>query len=146
MAVALKFTFAILTNPAVIGLLRRALPYPIYVASGGLYVGVESSVFEMGFTILAGLIWRQLGKDSTRAIAIGVGAGAFEAFLLGLLSAVGMVAVIMSARGNRSHRQADQCAADRHAAILVGGAGRASDRRAGSCLDPGFDLARPHLP
>ncbi len=98
-AVALKFTFAILTNAAVIGLLKRRLSYPAYVASGGLYVGVESSVFEMGFTILAGLIWRQLGKDSARAIAIGVGAGAFEAILLGSLSAVGMAAVLMGAPG-----------------------------------------------
>jgi len=32
----------------------------------------------MGFAILAGLIWRQLGKDSARAIAVGVGAGAFS--------------------------------------------------------------------
>jgi len=98
-AVFLKFTCAILTNASVIGLLKRSLPYPAFVACGGLYVGVQSSVFEMGFTILAGLIWRQLGEDSSRAIAIGVGAGAFEAFLLGFLSAVGMAAIILGAPG-----------------------------------------------
>jgi len=31
-AVALKLACAILTNPAVIGLLKRVLPYPVYVA------------------------------------------------------------------------------------------------------------------
>jgi uncharacterized membrane protein YhfC len=98
-AVALKFTCAILTNPIVFGLLKRGLSFPALVAWGGLYTGVQSSVFEMGITILAGLIWRQLGKDSARAIAIGVGAGAFEAILLGLLSALGMAAVIMGAPG-----------------------------------------------
>jgi hypothetical protein len=105
-AVILKFACAILTNAAVIGLLKRVLPYSIYVACGGLYVGVQSSVLEMGCTILAGLIWRQLGKDSARAIAIGVGAGAFEAFLLGLLSAVGMVAIIMGAPGTEGSAKA----------------------------------------
>jgi len=101
-AVALKLTCAILTNAAVIGPMKRALSYPAYVACGGLYVGVQSSIFEMGFTILAGLIWRQLGKDSARAITVGVGAGAFEAFLLGLLAAVGMAAVLMGAPGTEA--------------------------------------------
>ena len=64
-----------------------------------MYVGVQSSIFEIGFTILAGWIWRQLGRDSPRAIAVGVGAGAFEAFLLGLLSAVAMAAVAVGAPG-----------------------------------------------
>jgi len=101
-AVALKLTCAVLTNAALFTFLKRVLPNPLYIAGGGLYVGVQSSVFEMGFTILAGLIWRQLGKDSARAIAVGVGAGAFEAFLLGLLSAVGMVAVLMGAPGTEA--------------------------------------------
>ena len=56
----------------------------------------------MGFTIPAGLIWRQLGKDSARAIAVGVGAGAFEAFLLGLISAAGMAAVLMRRAGTEA--------------------------------------------
>jgi uncharacterized membrane protein YhfC len=98
-AVALKLTCASLTNPALIGLLKQVLPHPAYVAIGGFYVGVQSSAFEMGFTILAGLIWRQLGKDAARAIAIGVGAGAFEAFLIGLVAVAAVAAVFMGAPG-----------------------------------------------
>lgn len=98
-AVVLKLAAALLTNQAVFGFLHRMLPHPVYVACGGLYVGIQSSVFEMGFTILAGLIWSQLGKDFARAIAIGVGAGAFEAFLLGLLAVVGVAVILMGTPG-----------------------------------------------
>ena len=49
-AVALKLICAILTNAAVLASLKCALPYPAFVALGGLYVGVQSSVFEIGFT------------------------------------------------------------------------------------------------
>jgi hypothetical protein len=99
-SVALKLACAVLTNGPIIGPLRRFLPFPAYVACGGLYVGIQSSVFEMGFTIAAGLIWKQLGKDSSRAIAVGVGAGAFEAFLLGLLGLAAMVPIITGAPGS----------------------------------------------
>jgi hypothetical protein len=99
LAVALKFASAILINPPIIGFLKRVLTYPGYVACGGLYAGIHSSIFEMGFTILAGMIWRQLGKDSARAIAVGVGAGAFEAFLLGLVAAAGVAAVLLGVPG-----------------------------------------------
>jgi hypothetical protein len=82
-AVVLKVICALLSNKPMLTTLKE-LPHPIYVALGGLFVGVQSSVFEMGLTLLAVLIWRQLGRDAGRAITIGVGAGAFEAFLLGI--------------------------------------------------------------
>ncbi len=79
-AVPLKFAEALLTNEVIFRFLGRALSHPGFVVCGGLYTGIQSSVFEMGFTILAGLIWRQLGKDSARAIAVGVGAGRSKPF------------------------------------------------------------------
>jgi YhfC intramembrane metalloprotease len=82
-AVVLKILCALLCNKVVMGVLKE-LPHPLFVAIGGLYVGVQSSVFEMGIALLAVLIWPQLGRNANRAITIGLGAGAFEAFLLGI--------------------------------------------------------------
>lgn len=93
-AVLLKIAWSALADELVLNSFK-ALPHPLYVALGALYGGVQSSVFEMGFTLLAVLIWRQLGRDAGRAIAVGVGAGAFEAFLLGLLAFVGALALTL---------------------------------------------------
>jgi len=101
-AVVLKLVCALLTNAAVLGFLKGVLPHALFVVGGGLYVGVQSSLFEMGFTLLAGLLWRQLGKDSARAIAIGVGAGAFEAFLLGFAMTAGITALLFGAPGTEN--------------------------------------------
>jgi len=84
-SVVLKIACALVTNPLVLPPLED-LPFPLHVTLGALYSGVHSSLFEMGFTLLAVLIWHQLGRNAGRAIAIGVGAGAFEAFLLGLVA------------------------------------------------------------
>jgi hypothetical protein len=101
-AVAVKVVCALLTNAAVIGYLRSHLPYPVQVACGGLFLGIQSSLCEMGFTLLAVWFWRQLGKDAGRAIAIGVGAGAFEAFLLGLAQGVTAAVVLVGLPGTES--------------------------------------------
>src|SRR5262249_55523572 len=82
-AVILKIICALLANGPVLNALK-GLPDPLSVVLGGLYLGVQSSVFEMGLTLLAVYIWRQLGRDAARAITIGVGAGAVEALLLGI--------------------------------------------------------------
>ncbi len=101
-AVAVKVVCALLTNAPVVGFLKDNLPYPLLVACGGLFLGVQSSLCEMGFTLLAVVIWRQLGKEAGRAIAIGVGAGAFEAFLLGLAQWVAAAVVVVGLPGTES--------------------------------------------
>jgi len=98
-AVALKILCAILANERVIGLVKEHLPFPLQVVVGGLFVGIQSSVFEMGFTLLAVLIWRSFGQTGRRAIAVGVGAGAFEAFLLGLASLISVIMFLAGAPG-----------------------------------------------
>ena len=98
-AVALKILCAILTNERVIGFVKEHLPFPLQVVVGGLFVGIQSSVFEMGFTLLAVLIWRSFGLSGRRAITVGVGAGTFEAFLLGLTSTASVVAFLAGAPG-----------------------------------------------
>jgi len=104
-AVLLKILCAVFTNAAVIGAMKETLPYPLLVLGGGLYVGIQSSLFEMGFTLLAVLVWRQLGRDAGRAIAIGVGAGAFEAFLLGIVSLAAILAMLAGVPGTEPIRE-----------------------------------------
>jgi uncharacterized membrane protein YhfC len=93
-AVALKVVCAMLANAPVIGFLKAHVSRTFLVIDGGLFIGLESSLFEIGLTLLAVLVWRQLGKDADRAIGIGVGAGAFEALLLGLASFIAMLTVL----------------------------------------------------
>jgi uncharacterized membrane protein YhfC len=94
-AVVLKVICVLLTNDAVLGYLRQNLSYPLWLTASGLFAGIQSSFFEIGLTFFAVLVWRQLGQDAERAIAIGVGAGAFEAVLLGIAS-LGSVLAVMS--------------------------------------------------
>jgi len=84
-AVIIKRVIGLSINAAVIGWLKYHLPYASFVAASGVFIGVESCVCEIGATLIAVSVWRQLGRDAGRAIAIGVGAGAFEAFLLGAI-------------------------------------------------------------
>jgi len=93
--VGLKLVFTLLTNQAVIGFLNGQLSYPYFLLSGGLFLGIQSSLCEIGVTLAAVLVWRKLGSDFNRAIGIGVGAGAFEALLLGLISLCTIMASLL---------------------------------------------------
>ena len=87
LAVFLKVLCALAINQKVIVLLDAWHSRPLLLLGGGLFIGVESSLFEIGLTFAAVLKWRQLGRDGPTAIGIGIGAGAIEAWLLGLLYA-----------------------------------------------------------
>jgi hypothetical protein len=94
LAVAIKFAIAIPTNGPIFKFLESALTYPLNLFAGGLFGGLESSLTEIGLTWLAVKKWPQIGQNAERAIGIGVGAGAFEAFLLGLLAAMAVIAAL----------------------------------------------------
>lgn len=104
-AMALKIVCSLLTNKAAIGFMKESLSYPLMVLGGGLFLGIQSSLFEIGLTLLAVLIWRQLGRDATRAIGIGTGAGAFEALLLGMASFVAILAYLSRLPGTEKMRE-----------------------------------------
>src|SRR5512145_3316256 len=103
-AVAIKVGLALLTNKAAIGFMRENLSHPLLVLGGGLFVGVQSSLCEIGITLLAVLVWRKLGADANRAIGIGIGAGAFEAFLLGVGSLVAILTCLAGLPGTEKVR------------------------------------------
>ena len=96
-AVPPKILFFWLGSPRVLGPLKEGLPYAYFIAAAGLFVGIVSSAFEVGVTWGAARIWPRLGRDAGRAIAIGLGAGAFEALLLGLAALGGALAIAMAA-------------------------------------------------
>lgn len=81
-----------LTNWMAGWLFKAGRPYAFRVLGGGLFIGLESSLFEIGLTFFAVLLWRTLGRDADRAIGIGLGAGAFEAILLGIGGLVSIAA------------------------------------------------------
>ena len=110
-AVALKVVCALLTNTPVIHFFKQHLAYPLLILAGGLFLGIQSSLFEIGLTLLAVLIWRRLGRDAARAIGIGVGAGAFEAFLLGVFGLIAVLAALAGVHGTESIRQEFDAAA-----------------------------------
>jgi hypothetical protein len=81
-----------LTNCMAGWIFKAGQSHAFQVLGGGLFVGLQSSLFEIGLTFFAVLLWRTLGRDADRAIGIGLGAGAFEAIYLGISVLVSIVA------------------------------------------------------
>ncbi|MBN1254572.1 MAG: YhfC family intramembrane metalloprotease [Deltaproteobacteria bacterium] len=126
-AVALKAACALLTNKAAIVFMSEILSYPLLILGGGLFIGFQSSFFEIGLTLLAVLIWHQIGRDANRAIGIGIGVGAFEAMLLGIASLTGILAVLAGIPGTEKiHEGINKVAAVTPLFWLVGPAERIS--------------------
>jgi uncharacterized membrane protein YhfC len=69
--------------------------------AGSIYCGLMTGIFEVGVTLAAALIWRRLAADPNRAVAVGIGAGAFEALLLGLAAAAGPLVASAVGQGDQ---------------------------------------------
>jgi uncharacterized membrane protein YhfC len=110
-AVALKWGCGLLINATVIGHLKDALRPPYSIAAAGLFIGAESSAFEIGVTWVAARWWPKLGRDAGRAIAIGVGAGAVEALLLSLPLLAGALALLVGVEDAEDIRKTMQTTA-----------------------------------
>jgi len=89
--VALKSATAVLANRRVLAVLDLHFSHAGYLALGSLYIGLLTGIFEIGLTLLAARIWHSLTRDGRRAVAVGVGAGSFEALLLGLSAIVSVI-------------------------------------------------------
>ncbi|MCX7427734.1 MAG: YhfC family glutamic-type intramembrane protease [Planctomycetia bacterium] len=92
--VFLKFAFAIPLNKPILGAIENAAPHNVYLALGSIYIGLLTGVFEIGVTLVAALVWKKMTRDAACGVAVGVGAGAFEAVLLGAMTVLGIVAAL----------------------------------------------------
>lgn len=93
--VALKFAWAIPLNEPILAAIEAVVPHSAYLVLGAIYIGALTGVFEIGITLLAALVWKNMSRDAARGVAVGVGAGAFEAILLGLAATAVMVAALI---------------------------------------------------
>ena len=100
--VALKFFFAFLLNKPILEGLKASMPHAGYVAAGSIYIGLLTGIFEIGVTLFACLIWKAMAREPKRAVAVGVGAGAFEAILVGLASLVGTLVMLAGVQGTET--------------------------------------------
>ncbi len=90
--VGLKWSFAGLYYESVLIAMSTWLPLWAYLLLGSLYGGLLTGVFEDGITLAAGLIWPRWAREPDRAVAIGLGAGGFEALYFGLPIALASIA------------------------------------------------------
>jgi uncharacterized membrane protein YhfC len=97
--VALKAAWAAGPHGSVLAFLENSVPRLGYLIAGSLYVGGLTGIFEIGVTLAAALIWRKLSRTAARAVAVGVGAGAIEAILLGAGGSAGALALMLNTPG-----------------------------------------------
>ncbi len=97
--VILKVAFAVPLNKPILEAIDALVPHEAYLALGSIYIGLLTGVFEIGVTLVAALIWKKMTQDAARGVAVGVGAGAFEAVFLGAATVV--VAVMALAVGGQ---------------------------------------------
>ena len=105
LGVALKTIAALLLNEPLLGALKESLPYAGYVAAGSVYIGLLTGIFEIVLVFAATLIWRQMARDGSRAAAVGIGAGSFEALLIGMATFVSVLVALSALPGTDSVRQ-----------------------------------------
>jgi len=81
--VALKFGCAFLLNSPTLEFLKSTFGQIGYLSIGSFYIGLLTGVFEIGITLVFALFIKTMFENGKRAVMIGVGAGTFEALLLG---------------------------------------------------------------
>ena len=89
--VALKFGWALPLNQPILKALGESLPGHAAFVASVIYIGLLTGLFEIGVTIVAARRWPGLSQNAAQAIAIGIGAGATEALVLGALLALSTV-------------------------------------------------------
>lgn len=104
--VALKLLWSLLFSGPLLAGLESSLSHGAYLVLGAVYVGLLTGVFEIGATLAAARIWRAMASNANRAVAVGVGAGGFEAALVGVASLVAVLVAMSSLPGSEQARSA----------------------------------------
>ncbi len=107
--VILKFAVAIPLNPLFFQKGEQVAGLKLWC--GSIYCGLLTGIFEIGVTLAAALIWRRLAAGPNRAVAVGIGAGAFEAFLLGIAAFGGPLVAIATGQGDLALKSINALAA-----------------------------------
>ena len=94
-SVALKFAWAFPMNAPVKAGLDAVLPPRAADPIFWIYIGLLTGIFECGFTLVFVRMTRLRTAEWREAVAFGIGFGAIEAFLLGLLSFVGILLLVV---------------------------------------------------
>jgi len=89
--VALKFAWALGLNEPIIGAIRGVMPSGAALVTSAIYIGLLTGVFEIGVTVVAAKQWSSLARDAGRGLAVGIGAGAVEAVVLGVICSLSAV-------------------------------------------------------
>jgi uncharacterized membrane protein YhfC len=100
--VALKFALAIPLNAVFFD--KGGHVVGLKLCLGSIYCGLMTGIFEIGITLAAALVWRRLAAEPGRAVAVGLGAGAFEALLLGFAACAGSLATLASGQADLALR------------------------------------------
>jgi len=93
--VFLKFVFAFLLNAPILEWFQYVFGKTGYLLVGSVYIGVLTGVFEIGITLVFALFIKGMYENHRRGIGIGIGAGGFEALILGF-SQIGNTILILS--------------------------------------------------
>ncbi|GMV99983.1 MAG: hypothetical protein AMXMBFR84_11220 [Candidatus Hydrogenedentota bacterium] len=91
-----KVVSAWIFHPLLLPILSENLSYAFYMVAGSIYIGALTGVFEVGFVWVLGRLIPNAFRHRSAAIAVGVGAGAVEAFLLGAGMVLGYAASLGS--------------------------------------------------
>jgi uncharacterized membrane protein YhfC len=94
-SVALKVAWALPVNRLIQRGLDDVLPAWASRPMFWLYIGLLTGIFECGITLLFVKRTRLKTAEWDEAVAFGIGFGAMEAFLLGLLGIIGVLAAIV---------------------------------------------------
>ncbi|HWB13251.1 MAG TPA: YhfC family glutamic-type intramembrane protease [Pirellulales bacterium] len=92
--VALKFGWSLPTNSLIRQGLEKVLPQSVSAPAFWLYVGLLTGVFECGISLLFVKRTRLKSSGWEGAVAFGIGFGAVEAFLLGLIQFLGLLVAV----------------------------------------------------